>query len=136
MRMEALLKMAELDSLSDADMVRQQRAAMLEPNAPTPSVEAILHAILPPKFVDHTHADAVVALMNHKDGRRHVEEVYGDSVIVIPYVMPGFILSREVYKRVKGADFSKLQGLILMRSLWPKRELSIQKPSWQQPKPQ
>jgi rhamnose utilization protein RhaD (predicted bifunctional aldolase and dehydrogenase)/NAD(P)-dependent dehydrogenase (short-subunit alcohol dehydrogenase family) len=113
-RMEALLKMAQLDSLSDADMVAQQRAAMLDPNAPTPSVEAILHAVLPSKFVDHTHADAVVALMNHREGRRHVEEVYGDSVIVIPYVMPGFILSKEVHKRVKGADFSRLQGLILM----------------------
>lgn len=113
-RMEPLLKMAEFDALSDADMVEQQRAAMLDPNAPTPSVEAILHAILPPKFVDHTHADAVVALMNHKDGRRHVEEVYGDSVIVVPYVMPGFILSKEVHRLTRGADFSKLEGLILM----------------------
>lgn len=113
-RIETLLKMAELDVLSDADMVTQQRAAMLNPSAPTPSVEAILHAILPPKFVDHTHADAVVALVNNKDGRRHVEDVYGESVLVIPYVMPGFILSREVFKRVQGVDFTKLKGLILM----------------------
>ena len=61
-RMSALLKMAEMDELSDPDMVLQQRAAMTDPSAPTPSIEAILHAILPFKFVDHTHADAVVAL--------------------------------------------------------------------------
>ncbi len=113
-RMEALLQMAEMEELSDSDMVLQQRAAMLNPNAPNPSIEAILHAILPPKFVDHTHANAVVALTNNKDGKKHVEDVYGDRMLVIPYVMPGFILSREVYKRIRKADFSKLDGLILM----------------------
>lgn len=113
-RMDALLRMAELEKLSDSDMVTQQRAAMLNPNAPAPSIEAILHAILPPKFVDHTHANAVVALTNNRDGRKRVEDVYGDRVLVIPYVMPGFVLAREVFKRIKNADFSKLDGLVLM----------------------
>src|ERR1043166_4010645 len=58
-KLEALKRMAELPSLSDAEMVRAQRSAMTNPAAPTPSVEAILHAIIPLSFVDHTHADAV-----------------------------------------------------------------------------
>ena len=63
-RMDALLKMAKLETLSDAEMVKQQRAAMLDPGAPNPSIEAILHAVIPQKFVDHTHANAVVAITN------------------------------------------------------------------------
>src|SRR6188474_2578673 len=61
-KLEPLRRMAELAELSDGDMVRAQRAAMTDPGAPTPSVEAILHAIVPFAFVDHTHADAVVAI--------------------------------------------------------------------------
>jgi rhamnose utilization protein RhaD (predicted bifunctional aldolase and dehydrogenase) len=68
-RMSVLLKMAQLDQLSDADMVKHQRAAMTNPNAPAPSVEAILHAIIPFRFVDHTHADAVVTITNTPGGR-------------------------------------------------------------------
>ena len=63
-KMEMLLKMAELTELSDTDMVKYQRLAMTDPSAPNPSVEAILHAIIPFKFVDHTHADAVVTITN------------------------------------------------------------------------
>ncbi|MEM6279841.1 MAG: bifunctional aldolase/short-chain dehydrogenase [Verrucomicrobiota bacterium] len=113
-RMDALLKMAELDRLSDPEMVKQQRAAMLEPNAPNPSIEAILHAVIPQKFVDHTHANAVVALTNHKNGREAVTEVYGDRVVVIPYVMPGFDLAKAVAKALAKVDPFQLEGLILM----------------------
>ena len=66
-RMETLLKMAQLNKLDDQKMVHLQRAAMIDPYAPNPSVEAILHAIIPYKFVDHTHADAVVTLTNIPD---------------------------------------------------------------------
>jgi rhamnose utilization protein RhaD (predicted bifunctional aldolase and dehydrogenase)/NAD(P)-dependent dehydrogenase (short-subunit alcohol dehydrogenase family) len=113
-RMETLLKMAEIDDLSDTDMVTQQRAAMTDPNAPNPSVEAILHALLPFKFVDHTHANALVALTNHTDGEARVREVYGDRVLIVPYVMPGFILAKTVAEIIKGKDLSKVDGLILM----------------------
>lgn len=59
-----------------------------------PSVEAILHAILPGRFVDHTHADALISISNTADGSKRVREVYGDRVVYIPYVMPGFKLAR------------------------------------------
>ena len=63
-KMEALLRLATLEKLSDSDMVMNQRIAMTNPSAPNPSVEAILHAIIPFDYVDHTHADAVVTLSN------------------------------------------------------------------------
>ncbi|MCB1236147.1 MAG: bifunctional aldolase/short-chain dehydrogenase [Verrucomicrobiae bacterium] len=113
-RMEALLKMAKLKALSDAEMVKQQRAAMLDPGAPNPSIEAILHAVIPQKVVDHTHANAVVALTNHKGGRESVEEVYGDRMVVIPYVMPGFELALAVAAALSKTDPRSIDGLILM----------------------
>ena len=113
-RMAPLLKMAELAELSDTDMVREQRAAMTDPDAPTPSIEAILHAIIPGKFVDHTHADAVVALTNSPDGEQRVRDLYGERVLVVPYVMPGFILAKTVYDMTREVDWSTLDGMVLM----------------------
>jgi rhamnose utilization protein RhaD (predicted bifunctional aldolase and dehydrogenase)/NAD(P)-dependent dehydrogenase (short-subunit alcohol dehydrogenase family) len=106
--------MAELPVLSDGDMVRAQQAAMTDPGAPTPSVEAILHAIIPFPFVDHTHADAVVTVSNTPDGEARIRRIYGDRVLVVPYVMPGFVLARKVYEMTRQADWSKLEGIILL----------------------
>ncbi len=113
-KMDMLLKMAELENLSDSDMVKYQRVAMTNPYAPNPSIEAILHAIIPFKFVDHTHADLVVAITNTDNGEEKIREIYGDSVLILPYVMPGFILAREVYKEIKNRDLSKVDAIILM----------------------
>ena len=113
-RLQPLQRLAELDTLSDSDMVREQRVAMLDPGAPTPSIEAILHAIIPFAFVDHTHADAVVTITNTPDGEAKVREVYGDRVIIVPYVMPGFILAKTVQQATAGIDWSKYDGMILM----------------------
>ncbi len=113
-KLDALKKMVELEALSDTDMVSAQRAAMMDPSAPNPSVEAILHAIIPFTFVDHTHTDALVTLTNTAQGESIIREIYGDRVLVIPYVMPGFLLSRMVHELSKNADWSKLEGLVLM----------------------
>lgn len=114
-RLAVLRKMAELAELSDSDMVREQRAAMLDPSAPNPSVEAILHAVLPHRFVDHTHADAVVTLSNAPDGERRIRELYGERVIVVPYVMPGFVLARKVWEMTREIrDWSRLEGMVLL----------------------
>jgi rhamnose utilization protein RhaD (predicted bifunctional aldolase and dehydrogenase)/NAD(P)-dependent dehydrogenase (short-subunit alcohol dehydrogenase family) len=93
-RMAHLLRLAGLDSLSDVRMVAELRGCMTNPSAPTPSVEAILHAILPARFVDHTHADALITVMNTPGGEDRVREIYGDRVVIVPYVMPGFKLAR------------------------------------------
>lgn len=113
-KLEVLLEMARLESLSDADMVKIQRTAMTDPSAPNPSVEAILHAVIPHRFVDHSHADAVVALSNTPDGAREIADLYGDRVLIVPYVMPGFILAREVFERTRDADWTALEGMILL----------------------
>jgi rhamnose utilization protein RhaD (predicted bifunctional aldolase and dehydrogenase)/NAD(P)-dependent dehydrogenase (short-subunit alcohol dehydrogenase family) len=112
-RMDTLLKMARLEQLGDTDMVRVQKAAMTDPNAPTPSVEAILHALIPFAFVDHTHSDAVVAITNTPGGEETIQRVLGDRVLYIPYVMPGFALARLVYELTRDTDWSKYDGMVL-----------------------
>ena len=113
-KLDLLNRLAELDELSDTNMVKAQKSAMIDPAAPTPSVEAILHAIIPFKFVDHTHADAVITITNTADGLDRIKEIYGDSILVIPYVMPGFILAKTVRELSQNVDWSKLKGMILM----------------------
>lgn len=113
-RMEPLLELATLETLSDPAMARELRRALMDPAAPDPSVEAILHALLPQRFVDHTHADAVVSLTNTPSGERWIREVYGDRVVVIPYVMPGFRLSRLCAEIFPRAAHAGTLGMILM----------------------
>ena len=106
--------MAKLEKLNDPDMVKYQRLAMTNPSAPNPSVEAILHAIIPFKFVDHTHADAVVTITNTQNGEQRIKELYGKNVLIIPYIMPGFVLAKLIYDMTKNVDWSQLDGLVLM----------------------
>jgi len=112
-KMSTLLEMAQLKNLSDTDMVSGQKAAMIDKTAPNPSVEAILHAIIPFKVVDHTHADAVVTLSNSKNGLALIEEVF-PNFLIIPYVMPGFILAQKIYEMTQN-DFNwdTCEGIIL-----------------------
>ena len=113
-RLQVLKRMVQLDHVTDTDMVRVTRSAMVDPGAPTPSVEAILHAIVPFKYVDHTHADAVVTITNTPNGMERVREIYGDSMLIIPYVMPGFVLAKKVFAMTRDTDWSKLDGMILL----------------------
>jgi len=112
--LDVLVKLAQIPDLTDSVIVREQRAALLDPTAPNPSVEAILHAIIPHKFVDHSHADALVTLTNNPNGEKIIREVYGDRVVVVPYVMPGFTLAREVYLRTKDIKWDDIDGIILL----------------------
>jgi rhamnose utilization protein RhaD (predicted bifunctional aldolase and dehydrogenase)/NAD(P)-dependent dehydrogenase (short-subunit alcohol dehydrogenase family) len=116
-RMEALLKMSKLATMSDEDMVLQQCAAMTNPNAPAASIEAILHAILPFKFVDHSHANAISALTCNAEGEARVKEIYGNRVIIVPYVMPGFILAKTIADLIAGRDLRQegIQGMVLLK---------------------
>ncbi len=113
-RLSVLQKLATLPELSDSDMVKMQKSAMTDPGAPNPSIEAILHAIIPFQYVDHTHADAVVTISNSDNGEQKIRELYGDSVLIVPYVMPGFILAKTVAELSKTAVWSDLQGMILL----------------------
>ncbi len=113
-RLEVLRRLATLEHISDTALVRAQRAAMTDPTAPDPSVEAVLHAIIPYTYVDHTHADAVVALTNTSRGAALIAEVYGESVLVVPYVMPGFPLARAVHALSQRIDWSRYAGMVLL----------------------
>lgn len=110
-RLGPLRRLCQLETLSDDDMVRALRSQMLDPSSPTPSVEALLHAFLPGKFVDHTHADAVLAVQDQPRAAEIAAEIWGEAFLFVPYVMPGFVLARRVVEL--GGDRSNLIGLIL-----------------------
>lgn len=112
--LDVLLEMATRKSLSDTQMVAEQRAAMSDQSFPNPSIEAILHAIIPFDFVDHTHADAVVTLTNTPEGKMLVQKLYGENMLIIDYVMPGFELAKHIYEITRNIDWNTLSGMILM----------------------
>ena len=109
-----LLKLAELKTLTDSQMIVEQQLATLNPSAPNPSVEAILHALIPFKFVDHTHADALLTISNTPNGRKFINEIYGREILVVPYVMPGFILAKKIANMTKNIHWETLHGMILL----------------------
>jgi rhamnose utilization protein RhaD (predicted bifunctional aldolase and dehydrogenase)/NAD(P)-dependent dehydrogenase (short-subunit alcohol dehydrogenase family) len=114
-RMAPLLKLAQLETLSDPQMVNELAGQMTRAGAPAPSVETILHAVIPHKFVDHTHADAVLAITNTDDGEARVREIYGDDVLVVPYVMPGFELARVCAQKIQGELRPSTIGMVLLK---------------------
>ena len=113
-RMDRLLRLARLDALSDVQMANELRQATTTPAAPAPSVEAILHAILPYTFVDHTHADAIISVTNTPGGWEHARRIYGDKVVIVPYVMPGFELARACAERFAAEAGPRTIGMVLM----------------------
>jgi rhamnose utilization protein RhaD (predicted bifunctional aldolase and dehydrogenase)/NAD(P)-dependent dehydrogenase (short-subunit alcohol dehydrogenase family) len=110
-RLAPLRKLRALDDLSDEDMVRVQRAYLLDPQAPSPSVEMLLHAFMPHRYVDHTHANAVLSLIDQPNGAELAREVYGDRLGFVPYRRPGFGLAKAAAD-VFDAD-PRVEGLIL-----------------------
>ena len=113
-RLAHLRRLAKLPALADPVMVSELATNTTRAGAPSPSVEAILHAILPHKFVDHTHADAVLAITNTRDGEARIREIYGDLVVVIPYVMPGFDLARLCAERFSSHATPATIGMVLL----------------------
>jgi rhamnose utilization protein RhaD (predicted bifunctional aldolase and dehydrogenase)/NAD(P)-dependent dehydrogenase (short-subunit alcohol dehydrogenase family) len=112
-RLAELRRLRALPKLSDEDMVNFQRINLLDSSAPNPSVEALLHAFLPHKFVDHTHSTAVLAITDRPDGEELVRKIYGKRVAIVPYNIPGFKLAKavaDVYDRNPDVE-----GLILLR---------------------
>jgi rhamnose utilization protein RhaD (predicted bifunctional aldolase and dehydrogenase)/NAD(P)-dependent dehydrogenase (short-subunit alcohol dehydrogenase family) len=91
-----LRKLRALDALDDEAMANELRTHLFDARSATPSLETLVHAFLPEKFVDHTHADAILALTNQAAGETVVRDVLGDDVIVLGYVRPGFQLAKAV----------------------------------------
>src|SRR6201996_485882 len=111
-RLEPLRRLRALDKLSDEDMVNFQRINLLDSSSPNPSVETLLHAFLPHKFIDHTHSTAVLALTDQPDGEAVARDLYGKRMAYVPYFIPGFALAKSV------ADVfdknPKVEGLVLL----------------------
>jgi rhamnose utilization protein RhaD (predicted bifunctional aldolase and dehydrogenase)/NAD(P)-dependent dehydrogenase (short-subunit alcohol dehydrogenase family) len=110
-RLAPMRQLRALAAVDDEELVRIERSNLLDPSAANPSVEMILHAFLPHKFIDHTHATAVLSVIDQPDGEKKCAEVFGDRLGVVPYQMPGFGLAKksiEVFERAKPTD-----GLIL-----------------------
>ena len=114
-RLDHVRRLADLDRLSDPDMVNELVTHMLRAASPAPSIETILHGCIPFKFVDHTHADAVLAITNTPGGEARIRSIYGESVVVVPYLMPGFDLARAVAREFKGQATPRTVGIILLK---------------------
>jgi rhamnose utilization protein RhaD (predicted bifunctional aldolase and dehydrogenase)/NAD(P)-dependent dehydrogenase (short-subunit alcohol dehydrogenase family) len=114
LRMQRLRELLGLPRLSDPQMVNELRCALVDASAPDPSVEALLHALLPFAAVQHSHADAIVSLTNVADGEASVRAVFGDDVVVVPYVMPGFDLAATVARLWPEQSHDRTLGLVLL----------------------
>ena len=111
-QLDHLVKLRKLDCLNDEDMVNEQRTHLLDAASPNPSVETLLHAFLPHKFIDHSHADAILVIADQPNAESLCENIYGDTMGIVPYIMPGFDLAKaaaEVYE--KNPD---VKGLVLI----------------------
>lgn len=94
-RLAPLRTLRKLEAMTDEAMVNELRTNLLDASAPNPSVETLLHALLPAKFIDHTHADAILALCNQPEGERIFRSIFGEGLVWVPYVMPGFALAKR-----------------------------------------
>jgi rhamnose utilization protein RhaD (predicted bifunctional aldolase and dehydrogenase)/NAD(P)-dependent dehydrogenase (short-subunit alcohol dehydrogenase family) len=111
-RLEPLLKLRSLEELRDEDMVNFQRNNLLDSSSPNPSVETLLHAFLPHKYVDHTHATPFLILANLPKAGDICKEIFGSRLGVVPYIMPGFALAKkaaEVFEKDP-----TVEGLLLL----------------------
>jgi rhamnose utilization protein RhaD (predicted bifunctional aldolase and dehydrogenase)/NAD(P)-dependent dehydrogenase (short-subunit alcohol dehydrogenase family) len=112
-RLAPLLTLEQLDHLSDEAMVNYLRSCLMDSSAPTPSVETLLHAFLPHKYIDHTHAADVLALVDQETGDSFARQVFGDRVGYVPYIMPGFSLAKAAASEYRRNP--KVEGLVLLK---------------------
>jgi rhamnose utilization protein RhaD (predicted bifunctional aldolase and dehydrogenase)/NAD(P)-dependent dehydrogenase (short-subunit alcohol dehydrogenase family) len=112
-RLAPLRRLRALDRVADDELVGIERANLIDPMAPNPSVEIMLHAFLPHKFVDHTHATAVLSVIDQPDGEAQCAEVYSNRLAFVPYLMPGFGLAKKAIEIFERAPAS--EGLILSK---------------------
>jgi rhamnose utilization protein RhaD (predicted bifunctional aldolase and dehydrogenase)/NAD(P)-dependent dehydrogenase (short-subunit alcohol dehydrogenase family) len=113
-RKDHLVKLAQLEALSDTRMMNELATQVTRAGSPAPSVEAILHAILPHPYVDHTHADALLAITGTADGERRAREIYGRDTVIVPYVMPGFDLARDCARLYAAEAHAGTIGMVLV----------------------
>jgi rhamnose utilization protein RhaD (predicted bifunctional aldolase and dehydrogenase)/NAD(P)-dependent dehydrogenase (short-subunit alcohol dehydrogenase family) len=114
-RLKNLIRLAKLDSLSDTQLANEIQSNITNPSAPALPLEAILHAVLPHKYVDHTQADAVLAITNTPSGLERVREIYDDAVVIIPYARSGFPLAKLCAETFSSGAAENTIGIVLMQ---------------------
>src|SRR4051812_3938467 len=112
--LDYMRRLASLPKLSDAQMRSELDTHVLRADAPFPSVETLLHALVPHAYVDHTHADAVLSICNAPDGEKRIRDVYGERVVVIPYIMAGFDLATYCAREFPRQAGKKTIGIVLL----------------------
>jgi rhamnose utilization protein RhaD (predicted bifunctional aldolase and dehydrogenase)/NAD(P)-dependent dehydrogenase (short-subunit alcohol dehydrogenase family) len=112
-RLRPLQALRRREALSDEDMVRIQRANLIDPGSPNPSVETLLHAFLPHRFIDHTHATAILSLCDQPDGEERCADLYGGRLGIVPYIMPGFLLAKKAAEVFE--EDAAVEGLVLIK---------------------
>jgi len=116
--LEHLMRLKALKNLSDDNMLRELRRGLVNPLGPTPSIESLVHAFIPKKFIDHTHADSILALTNRRDGEKTVRDALGKDVLIVDYKKPGFDLAKAAFKAFEksapGAKENRGAGMVLM----------------------
>ena len=111
-RLSPLQKLKSLESLSDEEMVNCVRSNLLDSTSPTPSIETLSHAFLPHKFINHSHAAAILSVTNQENAEEICYEIFGKKMGIVPYIMPGFELAKRTLE-VFNQD-SDVDGLILL----------------------
>src|SRR5580700_6476372 len=112
-RLTPLRKLRGRAALADQEMVRVQRANLLDPGAPNPSVETLLHAFLPHKFIDHTHSTAVLSLADQPDAAERCADLYAQRMGLVSYIMPGFLLAKKAAEIFE--EDENVEGLVLLK---------------------
>jgi len=111
--LEYLIKLRALRELSNKDMRNEFTTHTLDSRAASPSIETLLHAFIPKAYIDHTHADAILALTNQPDGKELVAEALGNSVLILDYVSPGFKLAKAAADLL--GRHPEARAMVLMR---------------------
>jgi rhamnose utilization protein RhaD (predicted bifunctional aldolase and dehydrogenase)/NAD(P)-dependent dehydrogenase (short-subunit alcohol dehydrogenase family) len=112
-RLAPLRDLRAVEAIADEKLLAVGRANLIDPAAPNPSVEVMLHAFLPHAFIDHTHASAVLSIIDQPDGETKCADIFGGRLAFVPYLMPGFGLAKkaiDVFERAQPSD-----GLILSK---------------------
>ena len=110
--LDPLKKTSSLTKMSDENMVNYLRLNLLDSNSPNPSVETLLHALLPHKYVDHTHSNAILSLVNLKNSPKVLNKIFGKKLAIVPYIMPGFQLAKKCFQIFK--KNKNVEGLLLL----------------------
>ncbi|GGF96310.1 bifunctional aldolase/short-chain dehydrogenase [Paenibacillus abyssi] len=100
LRMDDIRPLFERSEMPDEEMVAYLANCMIDAKHPRASIETLLHAFLPFKHVDHTHPDAIISLCCADNGKEIARDIFGERFVWVPYVRPGFTLSKMIAEGV------------------------------------